>query len=43
MAQTPLPGTVEDFLTLAFQKNCAAIATFQKGTEKVIQTYTIVR
>ncbi|XP_052221304.1 receptor-type tyrosine-protein phosphatase T-like [Dreissena polymorpha] len=33
LAQTPLPGTVNDFLTLALQENCSCIVGMEPDTE----------
>ena len=39
LAQTPLPGTVVDFLTLAFQENCVAIVSLQEDSDKKVGNF----
>ncbi|XP_052764723.1 receptor-type tyrosine-protein phosphatase kappa-like isoform X2 [Mya arenaria] len=34
VAQSPMPNTVQDFLTLAYQENCSCIVSFEQGDGK---------
>ncbi|WAR15967.1 PTPRK-like protein [Mya arenaria] len=44
VSQSPMPNTVQDFLTLAYQENCSCIVSFEQSdgkTEKVKNEYSI--